>query len=312
MKHFIIAFEAVFPFFFYIAFGFLAVRLKWTKEEFMKGLNQLVFKAFFPFMMFNNFYSQRGKLNFNGSYIGFCIVSVLILLAVLWVTVPKIVREPPRTGVVIQAIYRTNTVLFAIPLMENLYGSEGTLLATTVVAVIVPLYNVAAVILLEYFRGGKVRISDLLKKIATNPLIMGAAAGCLVLLLKIELPNALAKPISEFAAMSTPLALFVLGASLKVTSMKKNRKVIAGVVLVKMVLLPAVTVAVSLFAGMSPIERGVYLVMFAAPVAASSYPMAQNMGGDGDLAGEIVVATTAVSVFTIFCWIFFLTMAGLM
>ena len=312
MKHFIIAFEAVFPFFFYIAFGFLAVRLKWTKEEFMKGLNQLVFKAFFPFMMFNNFYSQRGKLNFNGSYIGFCIVSVLILLAVLWVTVPKIVREPPRTGVVIQAIYRTNTVLFAIPLMENLYGSEGTLLATTVVAVIVPLYNVAAVIILEYFRGGKVRISDLLKKIATNPLIMGAAAGCLVLLLKIELPNALAKPISEFAAMSTPLALFVLGASLKVTSMKKNRKVIAGVVLVKMVLLPAVTVAVSLFAGMSPIERGVYLVMFAAPVAASSYPMAQNMGGDGDLAGEIVVATTAVSVFTIFCWIFFLTMAGLM
>ena len=312
MKHFIIAFEAVFPFFFYIAFGFLAVRLKWTKEEFMKGLNQLVFKAFFPFMMFNNFYSQRGKLNFNGSYIGFCIVSVLILLAVLWVTVPKIVREPPRTGGVIQAIYRTNTVLFAIPLMENLYGSEGTLLATTVVAVIVPLYNVAAVIILEYFRGGKVRISDLLKKIATNPPNMGAAAGCLVLLLKIELPNALAKPISEFAAMSTPLALFVLGASLKVTSMKKNRKVIAGVVLVKMVLLPAVTVAVSLFAGMSPIERGVYLVMFAAPVAASSYPMAQNMGGDGDLAGEIVVATTAVSVFTIFCWIFFLTMAGLM
>jgi predicted permease len=46
--------------------------------------------------------------------------------------------------------------------------------------------------------------------------------------------------------------------------------------------------------------------MSGAPTAVSSYTMAQQMGGDGELAGEIVVFTTGVSIITIFIWIFVL------
>ena len=39
--------------------------------------------------------------------------------------------------------------------------------------------------------------------------------------------------------------------------------------------------------------------------------MAENMGGDGEQAGEFVVLSTAVSVITIFLWVFVLREMGL-
>ena len=51
--------------------------------------------------------------------------------------------------------------------------------------------------------------------------------------------------------------------------------------------------------------------MFATPVAAASYPMAQSMDADADLAGEYVVITTVLSIVTMFCWILVLKGWGL-
>ena len=44
--------------------------------------------------------------------------------------------------------------------------------------------------------------------------------------------------------------------------------------------------------------------MFAAPGAVSSFTMAEQMGADGDLAGQIVVFTSLFSIITMFFWIF--------
>ena len=64
--------------------------------------------------------------------------------------------------------------------------------------------------------------------------------------------------------------------------------------------------AISIAVGMEPLERFVLLTMFATPTAAASFPMAQNMGGDSKLAGELVVCSTVVSVVTIFLWVLIL------
>ena len=49
----------------------------------------------------------------------------------------------------------------------------------------------------------------------------------------------------------------------------------------------------------------------ATPVATASFSMAQNMGGDGDLAGELVVSSTIISIVTLFLWIFLMSSLGL-
>ena len=48
------------------------------------------------------------------------------------------------------------------------------------------------------------------------------------------------------------------------------------------------------------------LIYFGAPTAVSSFPMAQQMDGDGDLAAALVVFTSALAIVSIFLWVFVL------
>lgn len=311
MNNFIIALNAVVPFLAYIAFGYGIKLSGMVDEEFMKKLNQMVFKAFFPIMMFYNLYDKDDNTTLDVQLVVVGVVSVIVFVLLLFFIVPRFVKEDKKRGVIIQGIYRSNFVLFAMPLTESIFGEKGRAIAAMMVAIIIPIYNVAAVIVLEYFRGGKPKAIDLLKKIITNPMIAGVLVGLVFVGLGIKIPSCLEKPISQFSALSTPLALFVLGGTLHFSSIKKNLKYIVPTLSTKMIIIPIFAVILTLILHFEPLERFIYLTMFATPIAASSYPMACNMGGDGELAGELVVISTAVSVVTIFLWIFGLKTVGL-
>ncbi len=311
MESFLVAVNAVVPFLVYISLGFFVKCVGLVDEGFMGRLNQVVFRVFFPFLMFNNMYQINPDfvLNIRVLVLGTGLLMGQILA--LFLVVPRIIRGNPQRGVVIQAIYRSNFVLFAIPLTENVFGEGSTTLASMMVALIIPVYNVVAVFVLEYFRGGKMRLPVVLKNVCTNPLILGALTGLAFFLLRIHLPVCLEKPIAQFGGMTTPLALFVLGGTLHFSRIRGNAKYLVPALGLKMVLFPVAVLALGLWAGFTPVERFVLFTMFATPVAASSYPMAQNMGGDGELAGEFVVVSTVASIFTIFGWVFALRNFGL-
>ena len=69
---------------------------------------------------------------------------------------------------------------------------------------------------------------------------------------------------------------------------------------------------IGILLGFRGVQLGVMLALFASPTAVSSYTMAQQMGADADLAGGLVVATSAVSCITMFLWSFSLMELGLM
>ena len=300
MENFLFALNTVLPFLLYIAFGYGVRMAGLADEDFMKRLNKVIFQAFFPILMFNNLYSIPEGMTLNLRLVAVAIISVLLLQAVLLAVVPRLVKENERRGVIIQAIYRSNFVLFGIPLATSVFGEEGTLLATMMVAVVI----------LELFRGGKVPVSVLIKNILKNPMIRGALLGFIFHMLGIKLPVSVEGPIKQFANLTTPLALFVLGGTLHFNAIGGNLKYVVPSMTVKMVILPAVILAVATLLGFSGVERFVYFEMYATPVATASYAMAQNMGGDGELAGQFVVLSTVASVVTIFLWVYFLNSTG--
>lgn len=311
MESFWIAFYAVLPFLLYMAFGAAVQKMGIANEEFLNKLNSVAFKAFFPLLMFKNVYWVDTDFVLNVRYVAFAIISLFFVIALLMLIVPHVIKTNPQRGVIVQGIYRSNIVLFAIPLAENLYGAQSHLLATMIVAFIVPIYNVMAVIVLEYFSNATSNKWNLLKKVATNPLILGVATGVLFRALHIPVPVFLAEPITVFANMATPLALFALGGTLKLKMVKHNLLTLAVTCAVKMVLLPLVLFMVILLFPFTPMERFMLLIMYATPTAVSSFPMAQTLGGDATLAGQIVVFTTATSIFTLFLFIFVLRLLAL-
>ena len=309
MESFLVAVNAVMPFLIYISFGY-GVRMSGLVDEaFMNKLNKLIFRAFFPILMFNNLYKVEPGFTLDGRLVAVGVGSVLLLELILVFLVPKFVKGNPQRGVVIQAIYRSNFVLFAIPLTTSLFGETGSVLASMMVAIVIPIYNVTAVIIL--FHGGKSDIRVLVKNVCTNPLILGALVGFIFFMLQIKLPACIDETAAQFADLTTPLALFVLGGTLHFSAVRGNLKYLVPSLTVKMVFLPAVITALATAMGFGNLERFVLFTMYATPVATASYSMAQNMGGDGELAGQFVVISTAVSIVTIFLWVLFFKTMGM-
>ena len=306
MESFLVAVNAVIPFFCYLALGYTMKIRGVVKEEFLQKLNQMVFRVFYPFMTFYNIYKADAESLPRPLLLIFTGASILIVI------IPKIVKENPRRGVIIQAIFRSNFVLFGLPLTIAVFGDSAASIAAMMVTVVVSIYNTTSVFILEMFNGeGKSDIKKTLKAVAANPLLQGAIVGLIFFFLGIKLPGSLVTPIAAFSNMTSPLAIYVLGGTLQFKAIRKNLKYLVPTLTCKLFILPAIIIAIAYAFGLRGLELFLLIAVYATPVAAASYPMAQNMGGDGELAGQFVVISTAVSMFTLFLWIFFMKSVGL-
>ncbi len=303
MESLVVAINAVVPFMFYITLGMIAERAGWVREDFLRELNGVIFKVFFPFIMFDNLYDVDFHTLSRAGYVAFAVAGTLLVLAIAFFTVPIFEKEDRRRGVIIQALYRSNAVLFALPLSASVLGEAASAKAAVMVAFLVPIYNISAVAILEYFRGGQMKAEVVVKNILKNPLIMGAIAGAIFNMLPVTMPPCLVEPISRVAGIATPMALFVLGGTLHLSDLKKNALPIFIGTSVKLVVTPALAITAMSLLNFEPTELFSVFCIFATPIAAASFPMAQSMGADADLAGEFVVVTTLCSIVTIFLWI---------
>lgn len=313
MGSFFVAANAVVPFICYMSYGYLIRHLGFGDEAFYKRLNQIVFKAFFPLMMFNSLYNSKADFQTNTKL---ALTAVVILLTAILLSVlltPLFVKGNPQRGVVAQATWRSNTLMFALPLAVSMYGDEAGSLASIVIACCVPIYNIAAVFILEYFRrteGEKTSAAKMLRNILTNPLIIGAIAGLVFRGLHIPLPACILKPIKSISDMTSPLAIFICGATLVLPDIRKNIKLITICTVLKLVVLPAIVTTICYLLGFRGIELFILFSLYATPLANAIFPMSQSMGGDGELAGEMLAISTVSSMFTIFLWIIALNSVG--
>ena len=305
-----ITLNAVIPLISYVALGYFSRERGISDEKFFKEMSRVILHAFFPFVMFNNICQVDWNSGGKGKLILVVLCNFILVIAILLLIVPRLVRENEKRGVIIQGIFRSNSVLFAIPLTQSIYGQEGVTTASLILMFMIPLYNIMAVIVLEYYHEKNISLPKLLLNISKNPLIIGAAAGIVFSLLPVSLPGFLQIPIAKIADFTSPLALFALGGSLKLASIGGNLRYLVPSLSFKMLVLPAVSLGISRFFGFSAVETFVCFCLYATPVAAASYPMAQELGGDGELAGEFVIFSTILSGFTLFFWIYAMKTIG--
>jgi len=306
MANLILAFNVVLPLFLCIVLGYFLRAIGMIKEITQKDLNRLCFKVFLPIYLFNSIYTTDLAVAFDGRLVIFAVCGVVGLFLLLMLLIPRIEKENPRRGVMVQAIFRSNFVLYGLPVATSICGEAHIGPTSLLISFVVPIYNVLAVVCLEWFRGGKPDGKKILRGIVTNPLIIASVLGVAANLLKLPLPSGVQKCVTDLGRVATPLSLVALGADFKFNKVRGITGQLILSVAGKLVMAPLVMVTLGILLGF----RGDYLVpvliMFGAPTAVSSYTMAQQMEGDDTLAASVVVFTTAFSILTIFLWVFFL------
>lgn len=303
--------QVVFPLCVYIGMGMIAKAARLITPQASATMNRFTFRALFPLVMFENVMNAGEALRGSGiNAMWYLLGANMVIFLMLMALIPLIEKSKPRQGSMIQGAFRSNSILFALPIVSTICGPENTGIASICVSVLVPWYNVLCVVALESKRGGQVNGKKLLRGIITNPLILGALAGAAALMAGLHLPEMISKPLHALTSMVTPLALILLGFDLQFGSMHKDWKQLFVVVLIKLVLAPLLIVGGAWLLGF----RGVPLVSIFAlccvPTAVSSYTMAAEMGADGPLAGEILAVTTVSSIVTVFLWVSVLSSMG--
>lgn len=326
MDSFMFAFNAVMPIVLMVAIGYILKKVGLMRADFAKAANKLVFRVFLPAMLFLNVYKiedirdmQFGFMLYGAG--GLVVIFLLAIPAVLLVT-----KKPEQRGVLVQAAFRSNYALIGLPLAESLFGKEGVAVATLLSAAVIPMLNILAVISLSIFKEGadKPSVKKILFGILKNPLIQSIALGIAVLGIRaVFVRYGIAFRLSSITPVytvlgylsniATPLALLVLGVQFEFSAVKSLWREILFGTLTRTVAVPILGLGIAYFvfgSHFSGAHFAAFVSVFATPVAVSSVPMAQEMGSDAALAGQLVVWTAIGSTVSIFLASFLLRLAG--
>ena len=148
LDNLVISVEAVAPMFIVMAVGVFVRRKGFISEQEVKRVNRMIFVVLFPALMFNNLYGKELSDAFNPRLAAFAVGMLAAIYIATVVFVLKVEKSQKSRGAMIQAIYRSNFVIMGIPIVSNIFGSDNLAMTSVMITIIVPIFNVLAVVLL--------------------------------------------------------------------------------------------------------------------------------------------------------------------
>ena len=283
-----------------VGLGAYARRLGWADERFVRDLNRIIFWFAIPALLLRLLGRAHLGTAFSATMVGACAAATLAAGGVA-LAVALARREPPdRRGVIVQAAVRGNLVYMGFPVIFAAAGSEALTVAAVTVAVLIPLQNLIAVAALAGSGGrgaGKLAAALLL-----NPVILGVAGGIVWASIGWTPWAWLDSFLRLLGNIAMPGALIAVGAQLELRSLRANTGTAIVATLLKVGIAPAAGLALMTLLHVTGTPRLVGLFLLAAPTAIASTAVAQEMGGDLDLAGACVMAATLASLPAYVVW----------
>ncbi len=310
MENLQISASVVLPMLLMMLVGYISRCTGIVSEDTLRKVNKLLFRIFLPFLVFRNVYTSDIRSAFSPKLLIFSVCLIVGMYILIFFAVRALEKDNPKRASLIQAIFRSNFIIFGIPVVSTLYGEASTGVAAILIAVIIPLYNVLAVVTFEVHRGGKPDFKKISIGIITNPLIVASVLGAIVLLSGFQMPAILDETISSIGKIATPLAFVILGGLFNFEAIRGGiRQIVIGL-LGRLVIFPLIGLSIAVLLGFTGPELAVIMIMCGSPPAVSSFTMAQQMDGDGELAGSLVILGSILSIFTIFITTFLLRSIG--
>ena len=334
LSNFLYAFYAIAPILILIFIGWLLKAKHIFDTAFFKKLNKFAFHICFPPLMFCNLYALDDITQINVKFTGYALMTVVLLTVLAFIAVQFLTSKKSRKGVMIQAGFRSNFAIIGIPLAAGMAGESGTMVTTMLQAPTIIYFNVMSVLVLSiYSDTGSFNLKKVLKNLIKNPLIQGLAAGVAALLVRHYMPmNAdhtyvftisgnlpwLYTVLEYLGSAATPLCLLALGGMFEFSAVSGLRKELTAAVIMRLIAAPLIGFGLCFLAvrqglfELTPAMTAALIALYGSPIAVSSNVMAQEMGADDVLAGQIVVWTSLFSMATLFIMIVVFRSAGLL
>lgn len=292
--------NVVLPVFLLVLIGLFLRNRKLINESFVDSTSKFVFNVSLPALIFLKLYDIDLSSEFDIPFILFIVISTLLLFVVSWIVAIYAVKNISDRGVFIQGAFRSNYAIVGLAIIFGMFGSESVAKASLVLSFVLPLYNLLSVVALTLYNTEKsiINIRSILKGIILNPLIIAVIVSIPFAMFKLELYPAVKTTGEYLSSIALPLALIGIGGSMNLNALKKASKISIYSSLIKIVFAPLIVTLGAYLLGFRYADLGIIFVIFACPTAIASFVMTIAMGGNGRIAGNIIVISTLGSILT--------------
>lgn len=289
----------VFPVFALIALGWGLKKTGFLGPEQWRPVERLTYFVFYPGFLIPTIWSAEFS-GLSAGAVGLATTSAAVLVSIITVAMRPLIPLPgPAFTSVFQGVIRWNSFVF-LPVAAAVFGQEGLALAAVAVGALIPVINVACVLVLSRWGEGQgTSLRMVLRALWVNPILWACAIGIALNLMGVPRLELIVAPIQLLGAGALALGLILAGVGLSFRASIDRPMTIAMVSAFKLIALPVLMWWLAGAFGGDALARGVTLLCGAAPGAAASYVLARHMGGDASLMSGIVAATTIASAVTI-------------
>ncbi|HKX44638.1 MAG TPA: AEC family transporter [Burkholderiaceae bacterium] len=285
------------PDFLLIVVGFVLCRYTALGRPVWDAAERLVYYLLFPVLLFNSIVKSplQPAQTLSLAAAGVGTVACGIVLAMALKRWPGVDARLHASGA--QTVFRFNSFI-ALALAERLGGPQGLAWMALVIALCVPLCNVAAVWPLAR-QGGHSYGRELLR----NPLILSTVAGLVGNLIGLKFPEAVATTLQRIGLAALPVGLMAVGAGLRLGGLKASPALAAAFMSLRHAVLPMIAIGLTAALALG-VEQRLIVVLFASlPTASSAYVLAARMGGDGAFVAGLVTVSTLLGMVSVPIWL---------
>lgn len=291
----------VLPVFSVIALGWFLRRIGLIDSTFLKQTNRLVYYVCLPLLLFYKIGTADFFANFNGRLVIGSIIAITITFIASYFY--SVLRDYPNNarGVFSQGCFRGNIAYMGLAITLNAYGEAGLTKAGILMGFLVPFLNLYAIFALLWpHRGdGEQRgVSFWLRQVILNPLIIASFLGVIWSFLDLPIPLVLERSLNIATGMTLPLALLAIGAGFSVERLRGDLIKATLTSVIKTVWMPILAAALLIGMGVKGMDLGIGVLIAGTPAATANYIMADQLKGDAELAGTIVMLSTLLSAVT--------------
>lgn len=289
---------AIIPIALLVALGYLARRSGLVPASAWSGIELGCYRILFPAIMLISVYRADLEWSRIGPFSMALLATIGIAGLVAFALKPMLSLPNQQFTTLFATSTRWNAFV-SLAMAAQMMGTKGTALVSVAMAFLIPTVNLINIMVLAIWgsAGGSVR--RMLRAVATNPLILGCAAGLALNLLGIPIPPPVAQALDMLGSSAIPASLLIVGAGIQIDRLWSVYPALWLGVAMKLLLLPAIFWMLGHYLGLAPDLMVAGLIATSVPTAANGYIVARQMGGDADLYADILTWQTLLAVVSI-------------
>ena len=300
------------PIFALMAFGYGAVRFRLFPADGIKGLIAFVNNFATPCLLFHSLLTSDFRSAFNIGIIGPYYLGAFVCFALGIILARRVFRNRPGESVSVGFSGTfTNTVLVGLPIMTRAYGGDSLPVVLSIIGLHGAILLTVGMLTMELMRRdgqplGKTLLSAG-KRIGSNPLIWGIAAGMIGYFSGLKLIEPADAFFSMMSQAVVPAALFGIGGALTEFKLSENWQQALVASIIKLIVHPAIAYVLMIWVLQVPMEIARYGILLSAmPAGVNIYIFATMYNRGVSVAANTILIATVASAATISMWLLIL------